>query len=135
MGKNNSGGKKQKKQKNTIVKASTIKIEEITPNDEDLLAGMITRTLGCCRFEVTTLDGKNKYQAGLPGSSRKGPRVKIGDCVLIQYVAELTGNNCYIKYIYNDDDLRQLELTKPRTNIGGDIDLADDDELINFDNI
>lgn len=134
MGKN-KGGNKQKKQKNSNVKESIRKLDTITPDEEETFAAIVTKTLGNRRFGVSTFDGQHSFQALLPGSSSRGRRTVVGDCVFIQVQTELSGSNCFILATYTADELKALDLKKPRTTVIGTVDEDDDDELINFDDI
>ena len=45
--------------------------------------GVITKTLGDCRFIVRTADGIDNRTGSLPGSSRKHTKLIVGDVVLV----------------------------------------------------
>lgn len=107
MGKNNNGGKKQKSQKNGT-KQTTMKLEEITPDNIETFAGCITKSLGDKRFVVLLLEENMEITAKLAGSVRA--RVDVQDYVMVQKAGDLGGCNAYILYKYNPDEASVLKL-------------------------
>jgi translation initiation factor IF-1 len=115
MGKN-FGGKHQKSMKNSNV-ISSVKLDDITPNEEHdhTFVAIVTRALGSKRFEVNILSSNTLVNAVLPGSFRR--RVNVDDFVFVQYEEGLSGSNCFILHIYSIDEMKELKIKKPVKNI------------------
>lgn len=113
MGKKNSGGKKFKSKKNgssAPLKMSAAALAEITPDNENTFAAIVTKPCGDCRFIVRTAQSM-EYKVALPGSLKKGPRLQISNMVFIDLSGILQGINGYILHIYNDHELQELGMT------------------------
>ena len=129
MGKNTKGGKKQKSQKNND-KPAVIKLDEIQPNNVDKFIGLVTKSLGCKRFNVMVLEDNLEIQAKLAGSMKA--RINVQDYVLVQKAEELSGSNAYILYKYSADEITALDVKKVVTNVDGTVDTNVDNNDIGF---
>ncbi len=108
MGKNLTGGNKQKGKKNHAPKQKSVPINEITPDNKNRFVAHVTKTLGSYRVDVEAYPSNDPYNALIPGSFRNRIWINTGDFVLIEVSTELTGNNCYIVHKYDSNELDEL---------------------------
>lgn len=123
--------KKTNSNKKSFNKASVL--SEITPNNVDTFAGMVTKAMGNCRFTVRMPMGE-EVSALLPGSLRKGPRVVSGNMVFIQISPLGNGSDAYILHIYEDSELHVLKIKKivseiTKSSVDDIFDFALDEDL------
>lgn len=131
-------GKKYKTFKKYNATSATFR--EITPNNVTTFAGVIVKTLGNCRF-TAKLQTNKEITVVLPGSLRKGKRLTTEQMVFIQIESSLSMCNSYILHVYEDDELRALDIEKiiitNAGNIESDIQFTNDDNAteVDIDNV
>ena len=123
MGKNTTGGNKQKSKKNHTEKPRSVPISQITPDEEITFIGLVTKKLGSCRFNVELFPTSTNVNALIPGSFQKKVYININDYVLIQK-SDLGEKQTYILHKYEKKEIDELiELGKFKNN---NDDLVDD---------
>lgn len=149
MGKNYTGGNKQKSKKNNIPKQKSVPINEITPDNVSRYIAKVTKTLGSFRLSVDVYPTNAIHNALIPGSFRNKIWINTDDYVLIEVSTEISGNNCYIIHKYDSNELDELvnlgllilkikdETTDHVTFTDGNSNIIDDskDDGINFDEL
>jgi translation initiation factor IF-1 len=112
-----------------------IKLDEITPDNNETFIGIITKPLGNKRFSVLIIETNVEVQAKLAGSCRF--RITTQDHVMVQIADNLSGNNAFILYKYNASELSALGVKKVVHNVDGTIDVnaEENEDGIDFDTI
>jgi len=108
MGKNLTGGNKQKGKKNHIPKQRSVPINEITPDNKKRFVAHVIKNLGSYRVDVEVYPTKDSQNALIPGSFRNRIWINTGDYVLIEVSTELSGNNCYVVHKYDANEINEL---------------------------
>lgn len=141
MGKNLTGGNKQKSKKNHIEKPSSIPISQITPDEEITFIGLVTKKLGSCRFNVELFPTNMNINALVPGSFQKKVYINMNDYVLVQK-SDLGETQTYILHKYDKNEIDSLiNLGKFKINNGINDDLfreydeSQEDVEISLDNL
>ena len=140
MGKNTTGGNKQKSKKNHIQKQKNTPINEITPDNTNRFVAKVIKTLGSSRLSVESYPTGGLYNALIPGSFRNRIWINTNDYVLIEIASDITGNNCYIVHKYDQTEIDELvnigALTIKTSGFDGDICFSKEDEVeVNLDEI
>jgi initiation factor 1A len=108
MGKNLTGGNKQKGKKNHIPKQRSVPINDITPDNKNRFVAHVIKNLGSYHVNVEVYPTKDSQNALIPGSFRNRIWIKTGDYVLIEVSTELSGSNCYIIHKYDTNEINEL---------------------------
>jgi initiation factor 1A len=108
MGKNLTGGNKQKSKKNSAPKQRSVPINEITPDNKNKFIAKVTKTLGSYRVDVQAYPTNDPYNALIPGSFRNRIWINTDDYVLIEVSTELSGCDCFIVHKYDSNELDEL---------------------------
>ena len=104
---NNKGGKKYKRNKNTIMENKNTRFKDENESQE---YAQITKALGNCRFEVLCFDGKSRL-ATMCGKMRKRVFVNQGDLILVS-LRDWQDSKCDIIDKYNTNDVQKLKQQK-----------------------
>jgi len=122
MGKNSTGGNKQKRQKNHTEKPKSVPITQITPDEETTFIGTVTKNLGNYRLNVDIYPTNTSHNTLIPGSFRKKVWIKTNDLVLIQ-ISDLGEKQSYIIHKYEPREIEELiAINKYKLNNGSEID-------------
>lgn len=107
-----AGGNKSKRFKKApapVTKISASALALITPDDKQTFAAVVTAECGDCKFMVRSLQDE-EYKVGLPGSLRKGKRIKINEMVYIELSTLMKNLNGHILHVYSELELSSLEI-------------------------
>ena len=107
MGKNLTGGNKQKSKKNHIEKPRSVPISQITPDEETTFIGLVTKKLGSCRFNVELFPTNTNINSLIPGSFQRKVYININDYVLVQK-SDLGEKQTYILHKYDKNEIDEL---------------------------
>ena len=135
MGKNLTGGSKQKSKKNGVIKQKSVPINDITPDNTNRFIGKVTKPLGSFRVNVETYPTNDNHNALIPGSFRNRIWINTDDYVLIEISTEIGGINCYVVHKYDSNEIDEL-INLGFINIKSNNDSAvefDDNKVVNKD--
>ena len=104
---NNKGGKKYKRNKNTLQENKNTRFKDENESQEYAL---IKKALGNCRFEVLCFDGKTRL-ATMCGKMRKRVFVNQDELVLVS-LRDWQDSKCDIIDKYNSNDIKKLKQLK-----------------------
>ena len=104
---NNKGGKKYKRNKNTVLENRNTRFKD---EDESQEYAQITSALGNCRFDVLCFDGKSRL-ATMCGKMRKRVFVNQGEIVLVS-LRDWQDSKCDIIEKYNQNDIQKFRQKK-----------------------
>lgn len=105
MARNKTGGRKQKKGKNSTTPNTTRQLEYA---DENEVYGYVKKLLGDSRVLAACSDGA-EHVCRIRGKMRKRVYIKVGDVVLIAMRDDTSGEKGDIFHKYNADEIRILK--------------------------